>query len=98
MRFLDWLDAAEALARGPPRVLGRETGGDQVAFRELEVRGNLGVELRVHPAGAAEGEEPVDGAAQVHALASRKRATSAVARSQLATATRSCSAPVSVSA
>ena len=98
VRFLDRLDAAEALARGPSRVLGREPGGDEIAFRELEVRGDFGVELRVHLPAAAEGKEPVNGAAGAHALASRKRATSAVARSQLATATRSCSAPVSVSA
>ena len=98
MRFLDRLDAAEALARGPSGVLGREAGGDQIAFGELEVRRDLGVELRVHFPGAAEGEEPVNDAARAHAFASRNLATSAVARSQLATATRSCSAPVSVSA
>ena len=98
VRFLDPLDAAEPLARRPPGVLGREAGGDQIAFRELEVRHDLGVELGVQLAGAAEGEEPLHDAPRAHALASRKRATSAVARSQLATATRSCSAPVSVSA
>ena len=56
VRLLDGFDAAEALARGPPGLLGGQTGGEQIAFRQLEVRGDFGVELGVQPAGAAEGE------------------------------------------
>ena len=99
VRFLYRLDAAEALAGGPPRVLGRQAGGDEIAFRRA--RGARRFRRRARRPACRRGRGRAVGGrcgGGGHALASRKRATSAVARSQLATATRSCSAPVAVSA
>ena len=91
------LDAAEPATSSQPRLLGRESGGHEIAFGQLEMRQHFGVELAIEPILAAQCDESGDERAQRHDLASRKRVTRAVAFSQFSTSTCSCLDPVLVS-
>ena len=84
------------------RAARRASSGDspaaqRVAFGHLEMRLHLVVELAIEAAGADERQQAAKEPARRHDLASRNLATSAVARSQLATSTRSWRVPAAVS-
>ena len=96
MRVLHLGDAAESLPGSVACVLRREPRGDGVAFGKLEVRQDLVVQLLFEPAVPDQREQPLHEAPRAHDLASRKRATSALACSQVATSTCSCRAPAFV--
>ena len=75
---------------------GERPDGDRIALGQLEVGPDFVVELAVHPPrpdSASSRRERRGG----HDFASRNLATSAVARSQFATSTRSCRVPAAVS-
>ena len=95
--FPDALDAAEAAAGGAARLLWRQPGRARVPFGHLEMRLHLVVELAIEAAGADERQQAAKERARRHDLASRNLATSAVARSQFATSTRSWRVPAAVS-
>ena len=91
-------DAAELSPRRVPRIGWRQSRCSEVALRQLEVCLDLVVELAVVAAESDEREQALKGTSRAHAFASRNRATSALACSQLVTSTWSCLAPAWVSA
>ena len=95
VRFLHRFDTPETAARRPPRFLRRQAGGDAVTLRQLEVRDHFAFELPLEAPGPDQRQQPANDVH--HDFASRKRATSAVARSQFATSTRSWRLPAAVS-
>ena len=93
MRLLHLLDAAKIAARRRARVRRRQSGGQGVPFRQLQMRPHFVVELPVEPAASGQGEQALYERSKVHDFASRNLATSAVALSQFSTSTCSCFAP-----
>ena len=69
----------------------------RVALGQLQVRPHLVVQLGVEAARADQREQPAKEEPGRHDLASRNLATSAVARSQFSTSTRSWRVPAAVS-
>ena len=76
---------------------GDRPGRERVALGQLEMRQHLAVELAIEAPRADEREQPANERPRRHDLASRNLATSAVARSQFATSTRSWRVPAAVS-
>jgi hypothetical protein len=84
--------------RLPARLIRRQSGGDRVALGHLQVRQDFVVQLPIEPRGPQKREHALDGSPCSHGLASRNRATSAVAFSHCFTASPSCFVPARVSA
>jgi hypothetical protein len=59
MHFAHLVESAEAQARFPTRLLGRQPGGDRVALGQLQVRLNLALQLAIEPPAREEGCEVV---------------------------------------
>ena len=97
MDLLHLLDAAELPPGFAARLDRIEPARDRIAFRQLEMRDHFVVELALDARRSEQGEQAREPAFDGHALASRMRATSAAACSQLATSTCSCFAPARVS-
>ena len=96
MLFLHPIDAPEAAAGHAARFLRRKTVGEGIALGQLQVRPDLAVQFALEPPGADEREQAANEQPRGHGLASRNLATSAVARSQFATSTRSWRVPAAV--
>ncbi len=97
MPLLHLRDAAEGAAGLEPGGRRREAAGQRVTLSQLEMRRDLVVELAIEPVLPDQGEQSMEQPPRRHALASRMRATSAVACSHCATSSCSCLAPVLVS-
>ena len=93
--LLHGLDGAEAPERVSAGVVRREAGRHGVAFGQLEVGPHVLVELAIQPIALEQRQQSLPRAP--HGLASRKRATSAVASCQPAISMRSCFVPAFVS-
>ena len=93
----DSFDAAESQPCAASRFASRQARRDAVGLGHLEVSSDFALELAIETASPKKRGELMRDPADVHAFASRTRATSAVAFSQFATSTRSWRAPVFVS-
>ena len=96
MHFFHLLDAAELSQGVAARFRRIEAARDRIALGEFEMRAHFVAELPFEAIGANQRDEACEPAFDGHALASRMRATSAAACSQLATSTWSCFAPARV--
>jgi len=76
---------------------GREPGVDRIQFRHFQVGANFALQFVVEAAFVNQRQQPGCRQSKPHDSASRNRATSAVARSQFATATFNCFTPAGVS-
>src|SRR5687767_4075749 len=98
MALFHLLDAAKLAPGLPARLRGGQSARQRVALGELEVRGHLVFQLALEPRFTKQRQHTRESATYPHDLASRMRATSAAADSQLATSTRNCFSPLLVSA
>ena len=89
-------DAAEGPSGLDPGLVRSEPARHAVALGQLQVRRHFVVELAIEAVLTPQRQQPLEPATERHALASRMRATSAVACSQCATSFCSWVAPVRV--
>ena len=102
MALLGRLDAAEGDTRGATRCVRAQASRHRFVLGHLQVRGDLGVEVVVEPAGAEEREHAVTKAAQSRdhdagrGAADNTRPMTADMRSQFAVSLASSACPARV--